>query len=1053
MKSFQDAFISYGRADSKQFVQRLNDCLLERGFEVWFDFEDIPLGVDFQKQIADGIEKADNFIFVISPHAVNSPYCLIEIELALKWNKRIIPLLHVEEISYTTWKERNPAGSPDEWEAYKVKGRHSSFANMHPEISKINWVYFREGVDNFDASIAGLVEIFERQEDYVRNHTYFLNKALEWERNQKQVRYLLGGETRQAAEKWLKLRFHQEQPPCIPTDLHCEFITESIKLADSWMTQVFLCAAQEDLLVKEQVRKSLIRQEFTVWNRIINVQMGEDLQLATNRGIEEADNLVYLLSPESLRSQHCQRELDYAFSLKKRIIPLQVRPVEPHQMPEALKNLHCIDLSDNVVDADYEQDENQLIKVLRQNAKYHRSHKLLLAKALKWERQKHNASILLRGYNLRQFEAWLKVAQQQKRYLPTPLQETFLLESSKQLPNQTLDVFVAYARADADFAYKINDALQMQGKTTWFDQESIASGTDFQQEIYRGIENSEHFLLIISPSTTNSFYCLDELKYAQTLNKRVIPILYRTVSAAFLPPGIANIQWVDFSQENADFLVMFGELIRTLDKDPDRLKRHTRLLVRALEWEHAERDDSYLLRGKDLATSVQWLQESAHKEPQPTALQQEYIRESQALPNRRIKLRSVWVTSAIATLLVAAVRFFAGMQSAELRTYDHLMRLRLDEPKDDRFLVVTVDEASGGRLRGEYGPGYGTIPDPALEKALDILETNKPRLVGVDFYRDFAATPALAKRLRDSDNIVALCKSSKDTNEYDEQQPGVLPPPEVPLNRIGFNAFLDDGEEHIRRHYLMAAADPDTCNVRQAFSLILARKYLEAENIAFSSPWNEKGKFIQDMRVGSVVVPQLWGNGSGYRSKGNTLIGYQTLINFRVSHTESNRSKTHRDLSHFVDSVNFEAVLNQSIPSERIRDRIVIIGYTDKTDRNSDIWSTPYGETSGVFLQAQMTSQIISAVLDQRPLIWWWPMWLETLWIFVWAGAGGAVFWRFIQPPQLAAAAIVSVLALYAACALILALLSGWIPLVPTAIAWLATGSSVAFLNHRFRNL
>ena len=84
MNPLQDAFISYGRADRKQFAKDLNDRLVELGKTIWFDFEDIPFGVDYQKQIDDGIEKADNFLFLISPHSINSPYCGLEIELALR---------------------------------------------------------------------------------------------------------------------------------------------------------------------------------------------------------------------------------------------------------------------------------------------------------------------------------------------------------------------------------------------------------------------------------------------------------------------------------------------------------------------------------------------------------------------------------------------------------------------------------------------------------------------------------------------------------------------------------------------------------------------------------------------------------------------------------------------------------------------------------------------------------------------------------------------------------------------------------------------------------
>ena len=77
---FFDAFISYGRADSKAFATKLHSRLKGAGYRIWFDQEDIPLAVDFQEQINNGIEKTHNSLFVIAPHSVNSPYRLKEIE-------------------------------------------------------------------------------------------------------------------------------------------------------------------------------------------------------------------------------------------------------------------------------------------------------------------------------------------------------------------------------------------------------------------------------------------------------------------------------------------------------------------------------------------------------------------------------------------------------------------------------------------------------------------------------------------------------------------------------------------------------------------------------------------------------------------------------------------------------------------------------------------------------------------------------------------------------------------------------------------------------------
>jgi len=41
-------------------------------------------------------------------------------------------------------------------------------------------------------------------------------------------------------------------------------------------------------------------------------------------------------------------------------------------------------------------------------------------------------------------------------------------------------------------------------------------------------------------------------------------------------------------------------LIQALDTDLDAVKSHTRILVRALEWDRNGRDSSFLLRGIDL---------------------------------------------------------------------------------------------------------------------------------------------------------------------------------------------------------------------------------------------------------------------------------------------------------------------------------------------------------------------------------------------------------------------------------------------------------------------
>ena len=1053
MSPFQDAFISYGRADSRDFAFQLNQQLTEMGLEVWVDFDDIPLGVDYQKQIDDGIDKADNFLFVISPHAVNSPYCTLELELAIKRGKRIVPLMHVEAIRYETWTQRYPDGSLEDWHTYKDQGKSTSFTNMHPAIQKINWVFFREGTDDYGRSLNDLLAVFQRDADYVRQHTILLNQALKWDSNHRRIRDLLVEANLEQAVSWLTHPFPDHQPPCSPTRLHCQFIAESLKNANDGMTQVFLCHAESDHNAFEQIYDSLTRAGLTVWTSRQDLPKGVDFKAAIDLGIEAADNLVYLISPDSLRSSWCQHEVQYALSLNKRIVPVLVQPIDVDTIPDNLEDLQFIDLTDNVEASDYRQDESELLKALGQDAEYYQTHKRLLTKALKWERQLRNPCILLRGLPLHQAATWLEVAQKQARHRPLPLHTEFVQESLKQPPDARLNAFITSNSKDLEFARKLNETLQIQGERTWFNLDETALEPNTAVQVSEGIERAENCVFVISPEALTDAILLEELHIATTLSKRIIAVSYRDFDRSQVPSVLTASPWVDFSAHGEDFLHNFGLLYRVLKSHPQHVRTHTRLLIRALEWQQSDHDDSTLLQGRELTKAETWLKQANGQTPKPSELQIAYLKASRDLSARKVKPRSVLGVSIGVTLLVLIARLFGLLQGLELAAYDYLLRQRPAEKMDDRFLIVTVEDGSGAFIRqqlidGHYQPGIGTLPDDALEDTLHILRENNPRLIGLDFYRDFPAQPVVTETLENTDNLLAVCKS-----EYDGEQ-GVVKPPEIALERVGYADFVADervGPKFIRRHYLMQNADPQFCNTQTSFSLLLAAKYLNQEGISFTNPAKPEGGFRgNSLQLGDLTVPNLYLLKGPYYSglDLNIFDGYQTLLNFRtVRNPETNR----KDPEYFAPVVTLKDVLNGNVARDQIEDRIILIGYVDYADRNADYWDTPWDEMPGVFLQGQMASQLISAVLDERSLIRWWPAGGEALWIFTWALAGGAVVWQMVRLSLSGVAIVVGVglLCIIGYGAMVITAL--WIPLVPPLATFSLTGGGVAFLNYRLR--
>jgi len=74
-----DVFLSYARADSRDFVTRLSAALEERGKETWVDLDDIAPASSWNDELRAGIATSDSFCFVISPSSATSEICRVEL--------------------------------------------------------------------------------------------------------------------------------------------------------------------------------------------------------------------------------------------------------------------------------------------------------------------------------------------------------------------------------------------------------------------------------------------------------------------------------------------------------------------------------------------------------------------------------------------------------------------------------------------------------------------------------------------------------------------------------------------------------------------------------------------------------------------------------------------------------------------------------------------------------------------------------------------------------------------------------------------------------------
>ncbi|MBD1996855.1 toll/interleukin-1 receptor domain-containing protein [Leptolyngbya sp. FACHB-541] len=218
------------------------------------------------------------------------------------------------------------------------------------------------------------------------------------------------------------------------------------------------------------------------------------------------------------------------------------------------------------------------------------------------------------------------------------------------------DAFISYSRRDKAFVEKLDATLRRLNRNPWVDWEDIYKGEEWWKAIQRGIESANTFIFVVSPDSVASAVCRDEVTYAAECNKRFLPIVWREgFDPQLLHPAIASHNWI-FFRETDDFNQSLQELIQAMDTDLDHLRAHTRLLMRALEWQNKAQNSSYLLRGHDLQEAEQWLMQGLNKNPKPTALQTQYINSSGEAEALALKARqkAKWIV-VLTTILVNMV--------------------------------------------------------------------------------------------------------------------------------------------------------------------------------------------------------------------------------------------------------------------------------------------------------------------------------------------------------------------------------------------------------------
>ncbi|HBB35482.1 MAG TPA: adenylate/guanylate cyclase domain-containing protein [Cyanobacteria bacterium UBA8803] len=386
--------------------------------------------------------------------------------------------------------------------------------------------------------------------------------------------------------------------------------------------------------------------------------------------------------------------------------------------------------------------------------------------------------------------------------------------------------------------------------------------------------------------------------------------------------------------------------------------------------------------------------------------------------------RGVLIATPTVAGLIIALRLTGTLQLLEWAALDQFFRFRPLEPSDRRIVIVAINELDIRKA------GQWPISDAVLAKLLLKIKQQQPRAIGLNLFRDLSVPPgheALVDVFESTPNLIGSEKVVG--NAYGDS---IAPPPALrKLNQVGAVNTVIDADGKVRRALLSVTLKNG--ETTESLATRLALIYLEAKGITLEEIDAANFKY----RLGKAVFTRMKPDDGGYI--GLDTGGYQILLNFR---NHSCRGKLGKCFVY--QTVSMTEVLEGRIPTDLMRDRIVLIGASAESlkDRVFTPYSnSPFTAPTGVELNADLTSQILSAAIEGRPLIHVWSEPGEWLWIFLWSFVGATVGGRLlhIHSRMTGIVLVGSTLAIGS----FLAFLAGWwLPIVPVLLA--LGGSGVA---------
>jgi formylglycine-generating enzyme required for sulfatase activity len=205
-------------------------------------------------------------------------------------------------------------------------------------------------------------------------------------------------------------------------------------------TRVFVSYSRKDMAFADKLEAALRARGFDVLIDRQEIYAFEDWWKRIQALIGAADTVVFVLSPDAVKSDVALKEVTHAASLNKRFAPIVCRRVEDSAVPEALRRLNFIFFDDP---ERFGESAGRLAEALRTDIGWVRQHTEYGEAERRWSSAGRPRGLLLHSPTLEVAEYWIKSR-------PTGVPE----------PTKEMRDFVAASRQGARSAQRLKRIAQ-----------------------------------------------------------------------------------------------------------------------------------------------------------------------------------------------------------------------------------------------------------------------------------------------------------------------------------------------------------------------------------------------------------------------------------------------------------------------------------------------------------------------------------------------------------------------------------------------------------------